>query len=55
MQNFFTVAVPLLASVTTTTASLPVFPPPPVSGPPPFAIVKEFDTTAIREVAPQKP
>jgi hypothetical protein len=60
MQNFFTVTLPLLATVTTTTASLPsVFPPPPVSGPPkpPFAIVQEDPTskTAIREVAPEKP
>jgi hypothetical protein len=56
MQNFFTVAVPLLASVTTTTATLPVFPPPPVSVPPPYKIIKEFETkTAIREVAPEKP
>lgn len=56
MQNFFTVALPLLATVTTTTATLPVFPPPPVSGPPPYKIIKEFETkTAIREVAPEKP
>jgi Phage tail lysozyme len=57
MQNIFTVALPLLASVTTTTASLPqVFPPPPVSGPPPFSIIREEPTlkTAIREVAPEK-
>ena len=57
MQNFFTVALPLLASVTTTTASLPsVFPPPPVNNPP-FSIVPEEPTvkTAIREVAPEKP
>jgi hypothetical protein len=60
MQVFFTVTLPLLATVTTTTASLPsVFPPPPVSGPPkpPFAIVQEEPTskTAIRKVAPEKP
>ena len=58
MQNFFTVTLPLLATVTTSTASLPsVFPPPPVSGPPPFSIVQEEPTskTAIREVAPEKP
>jgi hypothetical protein len=58
MQNFFTVTLPLLATVTTTTASLPsVFPPPPVSGPPPFSIIREEPTskTAIREVAPEKP
>jgi hypothetical protein len=57
VQNFFTVALPLLATVTTTTASLPsVFPPPPVSGPPPFSIVQEEPTskTAIRKVAPEK-
>ena len=58
MQNFFTVTLPLLATVTTSTASLPsVFPPPPVSGPPPFSIIQEEPTskTAIREVAPEKP
>lgn len=58
MQVFFTVTLPLLATVTTTTASLPsVFPPPPVSGPPPFSIIQEEPTskTAIREVAPEKP
>ncbi len=44
--------------VTTSTATLPqVFPPPPVSGPPPFSIVQEEPTpkTATREVAPVKP
>ena len=57
MQNFFTVALPLLATVTTNTATLPgLFPPPPVSGLPPFSIVKEFETTtATKEVAPEKP
>jgi hypothetical protein len=60
VQSIFTVALPLLATVTTTTATLPqVFPPPPVEGPkqPPFAIVQEEPTskTAIREVAPEKP
>jgi len=57
MQNFFTVTLPLLATVTTGTASLPsLFPPPPVSGPPPFSIIQEGTTskTAIREVAPEK-
>ena len=55
MQQFFTVALPLVATVTTATATLPQFPPPPVQGPPPFAIVKEFETkTATREVAPEK-
>ena len=56
MQNFFTVTLPLLATVTTNTATLPsVFPPPPVNNPP-FAIVQEEPTskTAIREVAPEK-
>ena len=58
MQQFFTVAFPLLAMVTTSTATLPqVFPPPPVSGPPPYSIIQEDPTskTAIREVAPDKP
>ena len=57
MQNFFTVALPLLASVTTNTATLPgLFPPPPVSGLPPFSVIREFDTkTATKEVAPEKP
>jgi len=57
MQQFFTVALPLLAAVTTSTTTLPpMFPPPPVSGPPPFSIIKEEPTskTAIREVAPEK-
>jgi hypothetical protein len=57
VQSIFTVALPLLATVTTTTATLPqVFPPPPVNQPP-FAIVQEEPTlkTAIREVAPEKP
>jgi hypothetical protein len=58
MQNIFTVALPLVATVTTSTATLPsVFPPPPVSGPPPVLVIKEEPTskTAIREVAPEKP
>jgi hypothetical protein len=57
MQNFFTVALPLVALVTTNTATLPsVFPPPPVNNPP-FSIIQEEPTTktAIREVAPEKP
>jgi Phage tail lysozyme len=57
VQNFFTVTLPLLVTVTTSSATLPsVFPPPPVNNPP-FAIVKEEPTskTAIREVAPEKP
>jgi len=55
MQQFFTVALPVLASVTTNMATLPVFPPlttPPV----PFSVIKEFETTtATKEVAPEKP
>jgi len=54
VQQFLTVALPLLASVTTNVATLPVFPPlttPPV----PFSVIKEFDTTATKEVAPEKP
>jgi len=56
MQNFFTVTLPLLASVTTSSATLPkIFPPPPVSGPPPYSIIKEFNIkTATKEVAPEK-
>jgi hypothetical protein len=64
MQQFFTVALPLLASVTTSTATLPFVnykmqgPPPPVEKAS-FSIIKEFDLvdekkTAIREVAPEK-
>ena len=56
----------LLASVTTSTATLPFVnykmqgPPPPVLGQAPFSIIKEFDLvdekkTAIREVALPKP
>ena len=58
MQQFLTVTLPLLATVTTTTATMPsVFPPPPVSGPPPFSIIREEPTskTATKEVAPEKP
>jgi hypothetical protein len=66
VQNFFTVALPLLAAVTTSTASLPFVnykmqgPPPPVPGQAPFSVIKEFDLvdekkTAIREVASPKP
>jgi hypothetical protein len=62
VQNFFTVALPLLATVTTSTATLPFSsyklqgPPPPVEEQP-YSIIKEFETekTAIREVAPEKP
>jgi len=66
MQNIFTVALPLLATVTTSTATLPFVnykmqgPPPPVQGQVPFSIIREFDLvdekkTAIREVAIPKP
>jgi len=55
MQSIFTVALPLLASVTTNMATMPIFPPlttPPV----PFSVIKEFETpTATKEVAPAKP
>ena len=55
MQNIFTVALPLLASVTTSTATLPVVFPPLLSAPPPFSVIQEFDTkTATKEVAPEK-
>ena len=54
MQNIFTVALPLLASVTTSTATLPVVFPPLLSAPPPFSVIQEFDTkTATKEVAPE--
>jgi hypothetical protein len=60
VQNFFTVAMPLLATVTTNMATLPFqnykMPGPP---PPPYSIIKEFDLktekTATKEVAPEKP
>jgi hypothetical protein len=57
MQNFFTVALPLLVTVTTNTATLPgLFPPPPVGGPPPFSVIQEFETkTTTKEVVPEKP
>ena len=62
MFNHFTVAMSLLASVTTSTATLPFSsyklqgPPPPVEEKP-YSIIKEFEpeTTAIREVASPKP
>ena len=49
--------MPLLATVTTNTATLPgLFPPPPVSGPPPFSVIRAVATkTATKEVAPEKP
>ena len=66
MQSIFTVALPLLATVTTNAATLPFInykmqgPPPPVSGEAPFSIIKEFDLvdekkTATKEVALPKP
>jgi hypothetical protein len=57
MQNFFTVTLPLLAAVTTNTATLPgLFPPPPVGGLPPYSVIKEFETkTTTKEVVPDKP
>lgn len=60
MQNIFTVALPLLASVTTSTASLPFVnykmksPPPPLEETIKLNLVDE-KKTAIREVAPEKP
>jgi len=55
MQNFFTVTLPLLASVTTSSATLPVVFPPPLSAPPPYSVIKEFDTTtATKKVASEK-
>jgi len=53
MQNCFTVALlPLLVTVTTTTATLPSS-----AIAPSYSIIREFETekTAIREVAPEKP
>jgi len=50
VQNFFTVALPLLATVTTTTAILP-FVNYNMDGPPPPVVEK----TAIREVVPERP
>ena len=46
-----------MATVTTNVATLPLFPPPPLTAPPvPFSIIKEFETpTATKEVAPEKP
>jgi len=44
-----------LASVTTSSATLPVVFPPLLSAPPAYSIIKEFDTkTATKEVAPDK-
>ena len=46
-----------MVAVTTNTSTLPgLFPPPPLSGPPPFSVIREFETkTATKEVAPEKP
>jgi hypothetical protein len=66
MQNIFTVALPLLASVTTSTASLPFVnykmqgPPPPVEQKVSIINIKDLKLvdekkTAIREVAPEEP
>ena len=66
MQNFFTVALPFLATVTTSTATLPFQnykmqgPPPPVSGQATLSHIKDLNLvndqkTAIREVALPKP
>jgi len=54
MFNHFTVAMSFLASVTTNMATMPIFPP--LTTPPaPFSIIKEFEPTATKEVAPEKP
>ena len=52
MLNIFTVALPILASVTTITATLPSS-----ASAPQFSVIKEFEPekTAILEVAPPKP
>jgi hypothetical protein len=60
MQNIFTVALPLLASVTTSTASLPFVNYKMKSLPPPLEETIKLNLvdekkTAIREVAPEKP
>ena len=60
MQNFFTVAMPLLAAVTTNTATLPFVNYKMQGSEIPFTIIKETklvdeQKTAIREVAPEKP
>ena len=60
MQQFFTVALPLLASVTTSTTTLPFVnykmqgPPPPLEETIKLNLVDD-KKTAIREVAPEKP
>jgi hypothetical protein len=60
MQQFFTVALPLLALVTTSTTTLPFVnykmqgPPPPLEETIKLNLVDE-KKTAIREVAPEKP
>lgn len=52
MLNFFTVALPLLVTVTTPMATLPLS-----ATTPQYSIIKEFEPekTAILEVAPEKP
>jgi hypothetical protein len=57
MQQFLTVALPLVAAVTTSTITLPQVFPPLAKGPAPYSIIQEEPTskTAIREVAPDKP
>ena len=60
MQNIFTVALPLLATVTTNAATLP-FVNYKMQGPPPvLELLKNFnpvdeEKTATKEVAPEKP
>jgi hypothetical protein len=65
MQSIFTVALPLLATVTTSTASLPFVNYKMQGSPPPVEVINDLKTpelppvdekkTAIREVAPEKP
>ena len=52
LKNFTVALLPLLATVTTTTATLPSS-----ASAPSYSVIKEFETekTAIREVAPEKP
>jgi len=59
MQNFFTVALPLVATVTTNAATLP-FVNYKMAGPPPVIdLIKDYnpvdEKTATKEVAPEKP
>ena len=58
MQNFFTVALPLLATVTTNAATLPFVNYKMQGPPPPFTTEKlnlVDEKTATKEVAPEKP